>query len=265
MKQRLAFILCGQPRYIHLYEEYMSKLKFEFDTEIDFFFHFWGDHQNESVYKLKPKKYIFEPQIDFNSYIETLDTKNKNIDKYRPIFNYISYSYSTKKAFELKDEYEKENNFEYDLVFRVRFDFFMLQSLVFKKERLDLYKNNFFSMDNTRFILELNHPRKIFGIGDLFNFSSSKIMRVFNNLYSDIKPALNDVNNNWIQSSRDKHYCGESFLAYSFLKFANESNLNNINLYTMNIAFLLKRENNYKITQDFVYNFTNQPQPTLIV
>lgn len=265
MKKKIAFIVCGQPRHLQLYEEYMSKLKFEFDHEIDFFFHFWGESQNNVLDKLKPKKYIFEPQIDFNSYIETFDTKNKNISNYRPIFNLVSYFYSTKRSFELKDEYEKENNFEYDLVFRVRFDFFMLQTLIFKEDRLNLYKNNLFAIDNIRFTLNLKHPEKLFGIGDLLNFSGSKIMRLFNNLYSDIKLSFNDPNNNWIQMAKDKHYCGESFLAYSFVKFATENNLTNINLCNIHSSFLLRRENNYKITQDFIYNFVYQPQTSILI
>lgn len=266
MKQRIAFIVCGQPRHISLYEEYMSKMLFEFDHEIDFFFHFWGENDNKILDTLKPKKYIFEPQKDFSEYINTFDKKNKSICNYRPISNFVSYSYSTKKAFELKDQYELKNNFEYDLVFRIRFDVMALNTLVFKESRLDYFKKNINCTDNIRFFPVLNH-QKMFGMGDLINFSSSKIMRLFNNIYDDIYDSFNNPEYNYIQQSRHKWYCGESWLANSFYRYIIKNNMSGININLFIIPFLLKRSDppHFKITQDFVYNFNNNyPNKTII-
>lgn len=262
MKQKIAFIICGKPRCIHLFEEYMSKLSFEFDHEIDFFFHFWGEPDNKIIQTINPIMYEFEPQIDFSDYIKTFKREGKNVCNYRPIENLVSYTYSTKKAFELKDNYEIKNNFKYDLVFRIRLDVLTLNTLVFKKERLDLYKNYFNASDNIRFYPIMNHE-KIFGVGDLINFSSSKIMGIFNNMYSDMESSFNDSNSNFILQSKRKWYCGEAWLAYSLYKFLskNPNLIKGINVFKF--PFLLRRENCYKITQDFDYSFTkNYPNST---
>lgn len=272
MKQRIAFIICGQPRFISLYQEYMSKLSFEFDHEIDFFFHFWGNQNNEIVDILQPKKYLFEPQIDFTDYIKTFNRTDKTICNYRPIDNFVSYSYSTKRAFELKDEYELENKFEYDLVFRVRFDIFLLNTLIFKKEKLDFYKKSFNASDHVRFFPLLHH-QKIFGMGDLLNFSNSKTMKFFNNIYENIQDSFNHESvNNYILQSRHKWYCGESWMAYSFYKYLSKTRPVSPNINIFKMPYLLKRITNdnpnnvyYKITQDFQFDFRNHyPQSTIV-
>jgi len=264
MKQKLAFVISGQPRSTHLFEKYLSKLSFEFDHEIDVFFHFWGETNQKIIKTLNPKKHLFEPQVDFTDYIKTFNRTGKNVCNYRPIDNFVSWSYSTKKAFELKDEYEKENNFEYDLVFRIRLDVCILNTLLFKKERLDFYKEHFNVSDNIRFYPLMNHE-KLFGVGDLLNFSSSKIMKVFNQIYPDLQKSFNQEEGNYILMSKRKWYCGESWLAYSFYKFLNENRnvTKGINIFKM--PFLLKRDGWYKITQDFEYSFQkNYPISTII-
>jgi hypothetical protein len=264
MKQKIAFIICGQPRFISLYKEYMSKFLFEFDHEIDFFFHFWGTQNNEILDILKPKKFEFENQKDFSDYIQTFNVENKNVSKYRPINNFVSYSYSTKRAFELKDEYEKENDFEYDLVFRIRMDVFILNTLIFKKERLSFYKENFNASDNIKFYPSINH-HKLFGLGDLLNFSSSKIMKIFNHVYFDIQKSFNEEEKNYILSSNKKLYCEECWLAYSLYNFMsnNRNIVKGINIFKM--PYLLRRDSYYKITQDFEYNFQNTYPPSIII
>jgi len=257
MKQRIAFIVCGQPRHINMYEEFMSKIRFEFDHEIDFFFHFWNDsHDNKIVDTLKPKLYKFEPQIDFTDFVNNLNTKDKNISNYRPVSNYVSYAYSNQIAFGLKKEYEEKNNFVYDLVLRIRFDLFILNTLTFVESRLPIYKKNLNTADNIRFYPSDQSP-KLLGLGDLFIFSNSNYMDLFLNLYDDITNAFNVAENNIILSSRDKHYCGESLLTYTLDQFLKRKSLAGIGLNIIKIPFLLRRSNYYKITQDFEYSFAN--------
>ena len=61
--------------------------------------------------------------IDWGKIIkEKQKNKDKNGFLRNPNFECISQTYSISKAFELKNQYEKENNFEYDLAFRCRSD-----------------------------------------------------------------------------------------------------------------------------------------------
>lgn len=265
MKQKIAFIVCGQPRQINMYEEFMSKLKFEFEHEIDFFFHFWSDvHNNFIVDTLKPKLYKFEPQIDFTPFTDELDMVDKNICKYRPISNYVSYAHSNQIAFGLKNEYEQKNNFKYDLVFRIRFDFFILNTIKFVEHRLEIYKKNLNLADNIRFFPFFD-KKKLLGIGDLFVFSNSDYMNLFLNQKNDITGAFNDKNNNIILGSRDKFYCGESLLTYTLDQFLKRNKICGINMNIIKIPFLLRRDNYYKITQDFEYSFGNNYQDIQII
>lgn len=65
----------------------------------------------------KPKKYLFEPQKQF-SYHPIIE---KSKAPYLPIQDSFSMLYSIRRASEMKQEYEKENNLIYDVVMRIRF------------------------------------------------------------------------------------------------------------------------------------------------
>ena len=80
------------------------------NNDVDVFIHSWSvEFEKELINTYKPKKYIFENQIDF---------KQNNIRD-----NSIkSRWYSTMKVTELKTQYEIENNFKYDFVMIYRFD-----------------------------------------------------------------------------------------------------------------------------------------------
>ncbi|EKE03240.1 MAG: hypothetical protein ACD_20C00228G0006 [uncultured bacterium] len=89
------------------------------------------DLENEEKIRKNYKDYfksaVFEPQKTFAEEIE----ENK-IDEnlfnpaggqvFRTVANSLSFFYSRKKSIELKQQYEKENNFKYDIVIVCRFD-----------------------------------------------------------------------------------------------------------------------------------------------
>jgi len=147
---------------------------------IDVFIHSWNsEYQKGIIDTYKPKKSLFEPQIDFGS-IDNHPTGNM-----RKEFMYSRW-YSEKESIRLKSEYEKENNFKYDIVFSTRFDLLFLKDLDFNSFKdLDILytplNGNFMSYD----------PK----FSDLFFFSNSEnIDNFLGGLYDYILPNLKDSN-----------------------------------------------------------------------
>jgi len=99
--------------------------------KIDFFCHSWNEDLNDSLNQ------IYNPKIiqteDNNLYVDEIKENNGLGDK----FSLISQALSTKKSIELKEQYEKENNFEYDIVILYRYDV-----LIWKKIDLEDYNLN---------------------------------------------------------------------------------------------------------------------------
>ena len=90
--------------------------------------------------------------------------------------------YSISKAFELKNQYEKENNFEYDLAFRCRSD--NMLKPINKKSKLHL--NRLLQHENNRPFLAIahfSHHDGIFFTGDKIFGGRSKDMSVFEKLF----------------------------------------------------------------------------------
>lgn len=86
---------------------------------VDVFIHSWSvDFKNELIEAYNPKKFVIEKQIDFEC-----DNIRENSIKSR--------WYSTKKAVDLKKEYEKEKNIKYDFVMIYRLDHILVQKLIF--------------------------------------------------------------------------------------------------------------------------------------
>ena len=80
----------------------------------------------------KPKKVVYEKQTDDKFRDMYSDTWNVSHEKLNPVprmhpkDHQLSMFYGIKKVMELKQEYEKENNFKYDYVVRLRTDFRLL-------------------------------------------------------------------------------------------------------------------------------------------
>ena len=118
---------------------------FDVNDNIDVFIHSWSVTQKNKLLTIyKPKKYKIEQQKDFKKY-SYLHSKSeeKILNKhYNMSWGEIQYSstYSMKESVNLKKEYEKEHNFEYDFVMLTRIDLLWLVNLDFKT----LNPNNFY-------------------------------------------------------------------------------------------------------------------------
>ena len=172
---RIAFCLNGV-----VGKFYTNKQKYEWSGDVDFrighhffkknisdvndivdvFIHSWDTKYEEQLVEIyQPKKSKFEEQIEFD------DTLLRG--------NFIkSRWYGAKQVTQLKKEYEKENDFTYDVVMSSRFDMGFFEPLKFN-EVPDL---------NMMYIPDNNNPNAQ-GILDYWYFSSSENMDIINNLY----------------------------------------------------------------------------------
>lgn len=135
------------------YEHLKKNIIDKYDTDV--FCHCWNVEAEDIIKELyKPKKYLFEQQKLFDlslneynineherdinkwnlsenakkGYIHVFNNRNnwnKTIEEFKiQMFRTSSRWYSTKEVLRLKNEYEKENNFEYEYVLICRYDNF---------------------------------------------------------------------------------------------------------------------------------------------
>jgi len=125
---KLALCLFGYPKGSSVYaaDGYQEKYKHLFEQVMEYnpdvFIHCWDeDLEEETVNLFQPKKYFFEKQLDFKDEIAKL-----NMERFAGgrgnIFKTLSFFYTRKKSNDLRLEYQKENNIEYDCVVTSRFD-----------------------------------------------------------------------------------------------------------------------------------------------
>ena len=100
---------------------FFKKHIFDVNDTVDVFIHCWDTQYEKQLTELyQPKKSKFQEQIQFDNEIMR--------------GNFIeSRWYSTKQVTELKKEYEKENDFTYDVVMSSRFDVGFFEDLVFNE------------------------------------------------------------------------------------------------------------------------------------
>lgn len=124
-----------------------------------------------------PKSIVVEQQIKFNQtsrYGKYL-VDNRNVD------GVVSMFYKIYKAYELQKQYEKANNFRYDITIRCRPDLYFLTPL--KHEWLNEALN-----DNCLYLPKKGHWT---GLNDMFAFGNQFVMNHYSNLYmhlGDIAP-----------------------------------------------------------------------------
>jgi hypothetical protein len=185
---RIALCISGQPRtWKKAYDNWLEKILP--GEEKDIFFHFWDyntlptiiktqpgiknipdvpitpEERTDIVCTLNPKKHIFDSR--------NLNPVNGEFDKSllsdwvdEPLGWWCrSQYYSLLQSAMLKRQYEIENKFEYDIVFRMRTDLYFLNNLNLPNEIKpnELYSKSNGWMDNV----------ETFMIGDTFYFSDS--------------------------------------------------------------------------------------------
>jgi hypothetical protein len=147
---------------------------------IDVFCHGWNvDLETDIVSKYKPVKYKFENNSNYNDDILKLC-------KYETDFGGISQALAFKKAIELKEEYETENNLQYDIVILYRYDV-----LLWKDMNLNEYTN----LHDTIYV-NAHHD----GNGDFHFVMSNHKSSVFKNLIHSINSGNNCIVHFWIKN-----------------------------------------------------------------
>lgn len=192
--------------------EYYKKHIIDVNDEVDVFIHSWSvDAKDKLIELYKPKKEVIEKQIEFPEYknhpkkIGAFKTKIKlfsmklfkrnEYDEWiykREQESFRAYSrwYSSKKALELKKEYEEENSFKYDAVMITRLDCAFFTDMDFSK-----YDMNYFYASHRNdppakkrnYQANYANHNKDFEFLDFWFFSNSQIMDEFAKLYDNIQ------------------------------------------------------------------------------
>ena len=153
--------------------EYLNEMFKNLD--VNYFIHSWEPNlKNNIISFYNPKKYIFEPQIDFENIIKNNNLGHPNL-RNDWLKNSMSYSYSRSNSIQLKIKYELENNIQYDCVVICRFDIGKqseISKLIFdiKKDMDYIYCKWWNQLNN--------------GLAEQWFYSNSNNINVISNLYS---------------------------------------------------------------------------------
>jgi hypothetical protein len=140
--------------------------------------------QKDNEYKLKklynPKKIV----INLSSFYDGIDGNMLTIKSNTKIVdNSLRALFNVKMANELKKEYEKENNFKYDVVIRSRFDLFWVRPICeYEMEKVRMGT----ILVPYDWAFRSNHPSggpNNFGFSDLYSVSNSENMDFYSNIF----------------------------------------------------------------------------------
>jgi len=159
----------------------------EIDPNLDVNFKLRKTNSNETdlINILKPKKceiheYDAEWQTKIISGIDMHKVEFKDPESKQYAYNAICMYYKIMKACELKSEYEKENNFKYDVVIRARLDFILEDYVVGEWIKKDLSKSIVLPIDR------FNHKKPMLITNDKYFASNSENMDNMCNIYNCI-------------------------------------------------------------------------------
>lgn len=232
---KTALLFSGQPRNLKQSYRYLKKYIID-DLNPDIFIHTWDDNLHSSakhvditkvkyaskdliIELLKPKNYIFENN---NEFMKNLDNNLKS--KYSDPFIQYSMFYSMNRVNDLKKKYEKENDFIYDTVIRIRFDFIPLERI--KNKEIKPKTFNYFNILKNK-----NVPC------DWIFWSDSKTMDILNNCYVNLDEFIKKI---------------EYFTGENILKLHSENN--NIDFCGYNKSgFILRDEKFLNLNSGKIY------------
>jgi hypothetical protein len=211
---KIAVCLTGQPRMWDKGQRWWDNLFTDYNCSKDVFYHFWNyktvpksvelhDNQKEYVSDDEfnqinelyyPKKYcIDKSEFDVPQHVEDLVMQIKsqlpnpyNDQEVTPVVKEVSYQYySWMKVAELKRQYERENNFEYDICIHGRSD------MTFKKlydnhhipklAKLPLPDTN--TLYTTNNVIEYPYTK----VGDVFWYSNSLTFDIMSDFFRGSK------------------------------------------------------------------------------
>ena len=197
---KIAVCFSGQLRTaVESSENIKRYLGFLYDY-CDFYIHTWDINQ-QKVYNLSnifpieekisdeyfsnviriysPKKIVIEKYKDINE--KESEIRNNNLVYYFRTSSPLWYSFM--KSVELKKEYERENNFEYDLVIKLRMDIIFPPDRRLSQELEDyrfINKNEVF-IENIADDMEINKKR----LDDVFYIANSRTMDIFSKFHTE--------------------------------------------------------------------------------
>lgn len=197
---RAALTYSGQPRDIEStwsnHKKYLIKPLIDQGFKVDIFCHFWFDKNEigqdyvEGSYligriqettemflkkELKPLKLVLEKPTSFDFIDLVPDQRFPH-----PIDRTLSMFKSWNSVSKELEEYEKDNNFQYDIVFRMRTD------LVFHNT---FPESKYFDLNNLYVLNRYAHLD--YGIDDTFAFSSSENIKTYYDLINNLDEITN--------------------------------------------------------------------------
>jgi hypothetical protein len=259
---KIAICLSGQFRTYEKCYHNILKLKNKVESDpnstVDFFCHAWNfesesrpildvtsnnrvtpyddDKLNEIIKIYNPKKYLienFEKNQRVNQDVIDIAEERYPENEGPPITWCANQFYAVMRSCELKRQYEIENNFEYDVCIRLRYDQYVPWGQVFDLiEILSTVKpNTIFSIHNRKIDV---YPH--FAIGDVFWFSDSltfdKICDFYRHLPSIDISIFDESRNHLIPELVFYHYLKEigiknqtTLLNFQICKFRDFINL----------------------------------------
>lgn len=154
------------------------KYVIEPNDNIDIFMHCWTPNVKEDyVKKFKPKKYVFEPPKKFPI------TRRQRIMDYNKTNDEIMQSvhYSIQQSLKLKQQYEIENNFVYNVVMIARMDVVWFEKVDFSQ-----FNTNYIHIPPWNYAYDVNKYRPMDYILDYFIITNSELANKIGDLYNNI-------------------------------------------------------------------------------
>jgi|9_EtaG_2_1085328.scaffolds.fasta_scaffold32050_3 hypothetical protein len=197
---------------------------------VDVFFHTWDvNFEEKLVSKYKPKLHKVEPQIVFKDVVR---------GDHNRVQAHYSRWYSTQQVNNLKQQYESENGFKYDMVIMSRFDMIWTTPI-----KIDNYNSDIFYIPKTS---KRGKPwgwphNNLNEIGDLWYISGSDNMDKFTMLYDKINdymkngcPRWNGISNHMLA----KYHLQKLSLLPHKVEFAFDDMRNNIGDFLLYRSFI---------------------------
>ena len=154
------------------------------EYDFDVFIHCWEVVLEKDMVELyKPKLYKFE---DNTLYKEEILAKIKEQTKTMYDFSQCSHALSTKKCMELKEVYEKTNNFVYDTVILYRPDVLLWKDMILSRYLSNnIYVNRWSAgpLADFHFVMSSENATKIKWMYDDINKLSPSLMHTMFNRY----------------------------------------------------------------------------------
>lgn len=224
---KVAFCFSGQLREWEYCSENWIKFANMFETPPDIFTHFWNFNTNSQRFIPMDNSYTPISKDEIEKYLNTFNPKKYLIEEHDILekinqnFNQIRFNkkllgtnitnpniwmmhqfYSVYRSYLLKKEYEMENNFQYDICFRLRNDVFFPEYSMERIFEFDL--SNQFNKQTLYVIHSYINGFAPNRIGDLFYFGNSHIFDIVSNFYIRL-PTIN---------IKDNGFSPENYFAY---------------------------------------------------